>query len=325
VLAIAGIASAEEGEPSGPPAPEPLLDRTQQSVHSAVSRTAMHIDSWLGNEHEEVEPGLYDEAWGSVAPAILWDEFDGFQTRFRFRVTLPLPRTNERFDAFIGRVNRDEYVTERALPSGAFPRQYGPEEDEQTIFGIRYRDRPHDERGYFDLGTGIRLRFPLDPYVKGSYVYDLGSQQVLLLSLRETVFWQNSEKLGLTSRIDLSRVIEERWLFRWTGSATFSQRTDGVRGYSTLTTMRGLPRRRALAMEFFMNGETDAEVPLHDYGVKFGYRQSVVRDWLVLETRVSLSWPKEFRDQPRAPSWGVGIGFEMFFGTEQFLARPVTF
>ena len=38
-----------------------------------------------------------------------------------------------------------------------------------------------------------------------------------------------------------------------------------------------------------------------------------------------LTWPKELREQSREPSWGVGIGFEMFFGTDEFLARPVTF
>jgi hypothetical protein len=44
-----------------------------------------------------------------------------------------------------------------------------------------------------------------------------------------------------------------------------------------------------------------------------------------MELRSSFTYPKEFRWQPRKPSWGVGIGFEMFFGTDEFLARPVTF
>jgi hypothetical protein len=51
----------------------------------------------------------------------------------------------------------------------------------------------------------------------------------------------------------------------------------------------------------------------------------VLRDWLVLELRSSFTYPKEFVWQPRKPSWGVGVGFEMFFGTDEFLARPVTF
>src|SRR5690606_26462626 len=104
-LAIVRIAAAEEeAEHSPPPESQALLDRTQNGVHSAVSRTARRIDSIFGDD--EADPSLYDRASGSVAPALLWDEFDGFSTRFRFRVDLPLPQIDERFDAFIGRVNR---------------------------------------------------------------------------------------------------------------------------------------------------------------------------------------------------------------------------
>jgi len=40
---------------------------------------------------------------------------------------------------------------------------------------------------------------------------------------------------------------------------------------------------------------------------------------------VIVTWPREELTQAREPSWGVGIGFEMLFGTDDFLARPVTF
>jgi hypothetical protein len=89
--------------------------------------------------------------------------------------------------------------------------------------------------------------------------------------------------------------------------------------------LRGLPDRRAICAELFSEGEMDADVPLGDYGVKLAYRRSVSRDWLVLETRLSLTFPKDHPWQTREASWGVGVGLEMFFGTDQFLARPVTF
>jgi hypothetical protein len=299
---------------------DPWLDRTQRGLHQAVWRSAMRIDRVFGAEADE---SAYQKASGSLAPALLWDEFDGFQPKVRFRVNLPLPQLDERFNAFIGRVNRDEYVTERQLESGAFPRQYGPIEDDQTLFGIRYRE-PR-QGGRFEADAGLRVRTPLDPYVKASYRFERGASERTLLSLRETAFWQNSEEFGLTSRIDIERIFENRWLLRWTGSGTFSQETEGVRGYTALSVLRGFPNRRAIAAELFTGGELDADVPLGNYGAKIAYRRSVSRDWLILEMRSSLTWPKEHPEQPREPSWGVGIGFEMFFGTDEFLARPVTF
>ena len=236
---------------------------------------------------------------------------------------MPLPHLNARLHAFIGRVNRDEYVTERSPQSGAFAKQFGPIEDDQTLFGIRYREPK--QGGHFTGDAGIRLRTPPDPFVKGSYRFMRGSSERTLFSFRETAFWQNSEGFGFTSRLDIERIIKDTWMLRWTGSGTISQETEGVRGYTALTMMRGLPLRRAIAAEVFTTGEFDAPVPTENYGVKFAYRRSVARDWLVMETRVSCTFPREELTQQRITNWGIGIGFEMFFGTSEFLARPVTF
>lgn len=300
---------------------DPWIDRAHQGMFNAVWRSAMRMDSWFGGTSDEA---AYMNTTGSIAPALLYDEFDGFQPRLRFQVDVPLPQINERFHAFIGRVNRDEYVTEERPGSGAFARQYGgPADDDETLFGIRYRD-PKDG-GHWDADAGLRIRSPLDPFVKGSYKFDSGKSETHLVSFRETAFWQNTEKFGFTSRVDVETILRDVYLLRWTTSGTISQRSDGVKGYMSLIAMRGLPNRRAIAAELFSEGEMDAPVPLGDYGVKLAYRRSVMRDWLVLETRVSLTYPKDTPEQVRKATWGVGIGFEMFFGTDEFLARPVTF
>jgi hypothetical protein len=260
---------------------------------------------------------------GSIAPALLWDEYDGFQPRMRFSVDVPLPGMNERFHAFIGRVNRDEYVLEDEPSSGAFAQQYGPVEDDETLFGIRYRSPRQGDS--FEADAGVNLRFPLDPYVKGSYNFVKGKSDTTLFHFRQTVFWQNSEKLGVTSRLSAERAFGGVWMWRLTGSGTFSERSEGVRAFSSFQLLRGLPNRRAIAGELFVQGEMDDDVPLRNYGAKIAYRRSIARDWLVLETRLSLTYPREHPWEERKANWGVGVGLEMFFGTNEFLARPVTF
>jgi hypothetical protein len=312
----------EEDKPQGPPTDDELLDRVQENVYDMVWKSAMHVDRWFGSTEP---PAAYQGAQGSLTPALLWDEFHGFQPKLRFRVDLPLPQLNERFNAFVGRVDRNEYVAESSPDSGALQRTYGPADQEQTLAGISYRTPPR-QGSRFDAGAGVRLRFPLDPYVKGSYIYEHGESLTGLFSLRQTVFWQNSERSGTTTRIDLERFyLRNSWLLRWTTSASISERSQGVYGYSAITALRGLPNRRALAFEMGMNGESDADVPVQEYGFKVAYRQAVMRDWLVMEVRSSLTWPKDLPEQARKPSWGLGVGFEMFFGTDEFLARPITF
>ena len=315
---VIGVGTAKV--PMGYTSKDPWIDRAQRWVFQSVWRSAMRIDRVFG---AEVDESAYQEASGSIAPALLWDEFDGFQPKVRFNVNLPLPHLDERFHAFIGRVNRDEYVTERSLESGAFPRQYGPVEDDQTLLGLRFRSPKAG--AHFDADAGVRLNFPVDPFIKGSYRFFHGSSDKVLVSFRETAFWQNSEGAGFTSRVDIEKIFDYSWLARFTASGTISQESEGVRGYSALSVIHGMPNRRAIAAELFSSGEMDADVPLGDYGLKLAYRRSVSRDWLIMEIRTSLTWPKEEPTQIREATWGVGIGFEMFFGTDDFLARPVTF
>ena len=299
------------------------LDRTHSGVHALVWRSARKIDSMFGGNADDE---LYqDQTRGSITPAVLWDEFGGFSDKFRFRVKVPIPRIDERFDAFIGTFNREEYVTGREQESGAIPQQHagGQVGDDETLVGIRFRQPK--EGGRWESDAGLRIRSPLDPFVKGGWRYERGDPEHVRLTWRETVFWQNSEKFGLTSRLDLERVVDDKWTVRWIGSGTISQRTEGVRGYTSLTAYRGFGDQRAFGAQIFTAGEFDAAVPVGEYGLKVAYRQAILRDWLVLEIRPSLTWPKTEPSEPRKASWGLGIGIEMYLGGDKFEPRPATF
>lgn len=297
------------------------LDHTHTWVYEALWRSAMRVDDAFGSEHE---PSDYQRLYGSITPALLWDEFRGFQPKLRFQINVPLPQLDQRFNAIIGRVNPDEYITERARQSGAIPRQFGPPGDDETLFGVAYRSA-HQDSGDFGLGAGVRIRSPLDPYVKGDYTYAYGSPRALLLTYKQTVFWKQSEHAGTTTRIDLDHFLSPVALLRFTAAGTLSQKSQGLRGFADTSIMRSLPGRRALIGMLSIDWESRAPVALHEFGVAVGYRQSVFRDWLILEARSSLTWPKEVPGAPRVRSWGLGLGFEMLIGTTQFQALPVTF
>jgi hypothetical protein len=168
---------------------EAWLDRTRQTVYDTLWHSAMRVDRWFGSTEDEAE---YRKVYGSIAPAVLWDQHYGFATPFRFNVNLPLPQIDQRFHAFVGRFDPNEVATESSEPSGAFRRQYGPATEDQTLFGLAFH-QPSRQGGYFDAGAGMRVTLPPDPYLKGSYVYDRGASERGLFSLRETAFWQHSQ------------------------------------------------------------------------------------------------------------------------------------
>ncbi len=316
---------AVPSESTGPLLPEklPWLDDVHDFVYGTVWRSAMHFDRLFGSEEPDV---AYEQASGSVAPALLWDRYDGWRTLLRFIGYVPLPQLSESFHAFIGRVNPEEFISESQPASGAFPNPYAPYPQDKTLLGIQYA-QPQQQGAQWDAGVGLPVTLSrFDPYVKGGYLYQRGDPERGVLQWRQDLFYQDSQGgFGVTSRLDLQRLVSEGLLLAWTGSTTYAQRSYGWRSFSTLDAYLAFRNRRALVAELEVDGATQAPVPLHDYGWKIAYRRTILRDWLVLEVRTGLDFPKNYVFERREPSWGLGVGFEMMFGSDVFLARPITF
>jgi hypothetical protein len=310
------VAEPGEPDPCTPPIghenDEQWLDRMQRQLSTSGCKSARWIDGLFGQKADYDE---YRQVSGNIAPSLLWSEYDGFTARMRFRIDLPLPQYQGKVRAFVGRVDREEFVTERAEPSGALPRQFGATGDEQTLLGLGFGD--FGGTG-FDLGAGIRLTTPLDPFVKASYRWIFNLDSGSRIRVKPVVFWQQSEQFGVTTRVDYDRALAPDWYLRLTLSGTESGRSQGIRGYTNATVFHRLSDRKAMAVQVGVDGETQADVPLREYGVRTTYRQNILREWLVIELRASLTWPREERYEPRKPSWGAGLGFEMVFGPGTF-------
>ena len=87
-----------------------------------------------------------------------------------------------------------------------------------------------------------------------------------------------------------------------------------VRWFSSLTLYQNLGDGRAFAYEAGISGESDREVTVADYGLRAIYRRRIYLEWLFLELRSSITWPRETLLERREPNWGVGIALEMLFG-----------
>ena len=51
-----------------------------------------------------------------------------------------------------------------------------------------------------------------------------------------------------------------------------------------------------------------------DYGLRVIYRRRIHLEWLFLELRSSITWPRETLLETREADWGAGIALEMLFG-----------
>lgn len=281
-----------------------------------LSTTACASSAWLdGLFGDEMMYEDYRQTYGTVSVGSLWSDYDGFDPRLRFRIRLQLPQWNERFSAFFGRVGQDEYVSDVEDDFDALPsRQFGDLEDERMLLGLGYFD-PKRTGNDFDASVGVRLGTPVDPYVRARYEIVRHFADRNVFSVRTTPFWQNSEGVGVTLRSYLDRAWSDRFLTRWLNVGKYSEASEGVEWYSQMTLFQSVKDRTGLAWQAQIDGATGNEVPILRYAVRLIMRRQFQDlDWLFLELRGGVDWPRERLVEVREAGLELGIALEMQFG-----------
>jgi len=286
------------------------IDRVQYRLYRLTCSSASWFDGLFGNRRFDQE---YRQSHGFATLGTRWSERDGVDPVARFRARMNLPQISNKLNAFVGRIDQDEFVTESSPEGYALPAQFASRNEDDFLVGLGYRDSL-SKTGSFDTDVGVRVRWPPEPYVKGSYRYARPIGQRNLLRLRETAFWRQTERFGVTSSVDWDHAFDDRYLLRWSNAGTFSQVSEGVRWYSELILFHSMGERSAFAYQTFINGSSDAEVPLSSYGATVTYRQRVWREWLIIELQTGVDWPRYELTEERKANWLAGLAFELRYG-----------
>jgi hypothetical protein len=287
------------------------LDSVRAGLHRRVCASARWFDGLFGDprEHEET----YGESYGRVGVALAWDELDDFGVDARMRASLELPQLSQRFNAVIGREDPETFVKDSYDVITYLPGSFSDDTNAQWYAGLNYLARG-DSRTVVDVGAGVRLSTPLNPYVRARYRYYQPLSERVLLIPRATAFWENVDGFGVTLAADADWSIDDELLLRWANTLTFSEATEGVRWRSRLTLYQALDAKSALRYELSIQGETDGVEP--DYkGLRVTYRRSAWRDWFFLEFGASLFWADDEDPRERCEAClGATVGFELLFG-----------
>lgn len=291
-----------------------MLERVRRRLTITACASSAWLDSLFGNQLHYDE---YRATYGSVSAGTLWSEYDGFDPRLRFRARLQLPQWNERISAFAGRVGEEDYVSDTESDFDALPtRQFGGVEDESVLLGLGYSS-PSRTGNDFDAGVGVRVDLPMDPYAQTRYEIVRTFAEDYVFRARETVFWRNSEGFGSTTRFNIDRALSNRFLLRFNNVGKYTEETDGLEWVSEISLFQSVGARTGLAWQTYIAGLTDNEVPLTRYGARIIMRRQLNIDWLFLEVRGGVSWPRTYIWEGREASPEAGIALEMQFGKKE--------
>ena len=296
-------------ELEGPDAP--TLESFRTGVERSVCVTAWYFDSLFGvlPENEIVERR---RTHGRLRAGVEWDERDGFSEEFTLHAQVQMPIARQRLLAVFGR-DTDEAFVEGG--SGEFDSVAFTDEDEERswLLGLGYEPM-RGTRSRLQLGAGVRLRTPPDPYVQASYWYQDRLADNLLFRARQTVFWENEDGFGTATRLVFERALGDTRMLRWGNHLRISEATDGMRWNTNLTLFNALSASRAVALRGAIRGETGREVNPIEYQLLLIHRQRILREWLVLELRGGGGWIRQELSEPREFVPEAAVVLEMSFG-----------
>jgi len=289
---------------------EGWLDKSQEWIYEVTCDTAAWFDGFFGSARYDEQTG---QTYGRVGLSSFWDQRDGLDAKLRFRGTFALPALNDRAQLMVGKGDAEELIDERSTQWDTIPGNFNNIEDDSFLIGLGYTGK---RRTGFKVSVGARIRAPPEPYVKLRYRKHWSLTDTTMIGFRPLVYWKSEEKFGTTVHVDIDQMLTEHMMLRWAnyGNVAQGEEVRGVEWESSLFLFQALSNRRALTYRAMILGETDAPEPLTNYGFEFRYRQRIFREWLFLELLTSVTWPKEFIEEDRDANFGIGLGFEMYFG-----------
>lgn len=292
------------------PAEDSMIDDSQELLEETTCTAALWLDGLFGGERD-VEAAR--ETSGYLESSVGYSEFDGLQTRTRFKVDAELPNLKERASVFIGRDDQSDVERDRS-ETFAVRSRFQELDDDAFLAGFGYSLPDDGQKLRTDYRVGAaNLREPR-AFLQGRLRYLAYEDANDIVNLRATLFYNTRDGLGVTGGSNYGRGLGNSTLVRVANTLTVSQKTEGLDWVSALILYQNLRDERALAWETFIRGQTDEPEPLSEYGLRQIYRQPLDPRKLYLELLVGYTWPRSDPEQPREGSAEAAVQLELLFG-----------
>jgi hypothetical protein len=293
-----------------------MVDETRRRLHETVCGAALWFDGLFGEGNLAAARSTH----GRIELINAYSEFEGNDTRVRFRAQARLPALERRVSAFIGRDNDEDFVRDRSEGQGLRSQASEIEQIDDWFAGLGYRiEDVWGVKTDFQVGVHGLSSPTVFARLRGSRAFVLGEKDAIYQRL--TPFVNNRDGVGITSSTDVDHTLTPSRLLRWGTAGTVTQKSPGLEWRTALLLFQSLSARRAIAYEIFERGATAAPEPLAEYGVRTIYRQPLFHARMYANFLLGYSWPRTDPTLPREGSVGTSIGLELPFGDRPADAR----
>jgi len=301
------IKNGEDAEDISPAAPDAhennIIDAVQGSTSSRIVTLARWVDSFFDDPEYAVQEAT---ARASINQDINFYRNLDPSYRTYVRASAVLPNLNRKFRLIFEGDNDPTTLqdTEDIDPDTVEPKKDSVDDNTlrlQYIFLERY---------YLDLRLtgGIRLKetdLYIGPRVK--FRTHIGSKWEASLSQR--IYWYTTNTLRTKTELRFDHILGEHNLFRQAFSTDWDEekhQTEGFRNTVTSSITQPIKRSAAFRYAWSSSYQTRPDPRWTSTTLSVGYRQSVWRDWIIVEVTPFVTWEEDFNWDPK-PGFTIAL------------------
>lgn len=288
------------------------IDNLRSSTHGGLCNSIRWIDGLFGNEHE-----FNDEDFrGKVSIGFRQDEDHGLDPRLRVKLRTKLPNVSNRFNAFVGRVEEDSFISNTEVDKNQLNTvglRSVDDDDPEWLVGIGYRN-PNKRDNGFDFSIGAKLSSGLNPYAKLAHRYVYSPDVKNFWKSTQTLFWRQDEGYGFSSNLDYIHLLNDQDILKWDIGAKYTEEKEQWEWITSGTWHHSFNDKKGFTTRSYVRGEEKSPVSIPEFGVTFSYIRPFLRPWLALETGIDFRWEKELPEDEYKSNTRIGFQFEMQLG-----------
>ncbi|CAH1044444.1 hypothetical protein [Halomonas sp. TD01] len=289
---------------------EARVEPFRARIGNWVDNTSRNIDSFFGGDQSA---SADNRSYLRLGQEIDWMEGEGTNGDISVRYRIDLPTTEDRLRLII---ESDPEESQGTLADQGSGRLYNDQRDRRTsTFGLDWLEsRDKRENWSNRFGAGVRLRLPLDPYVRftSERLWDFKDSPWQLESFNR-LSWFNNSGYSARTEWDIGRPLSANRHLRFITNVQWREEEDTLEYSEVVQLNQRLNRRSALRYSAIAIGESLSNPRMTNYYLQTRYRRDIHKGILFADVIPELHFQREVSYDPR---WAMTLRVEMYFQRE---------
>lgn len=276
----------------------------EKRIAGWVDNTARSIDRFFGTDDAW---RVDNESYLRVIDDTRWGDGDGISHEFRPRLRLDLPTASKRLRLLV----ESDAAEERTAAEEAIPGlQTSEDKRRTTVFGVGTNFEGWFPEWKKQLQSGVRVRLPLDPYVRFIARRDVPLGGKWELNSYNRLAWFNSDGYSAKSALTVGEPIAANWRLYYSTNLAWREERDYLEFAQSANLAHVLSSHSAITYTTGLTGRSFSQPDIEKYFLAANYRHNIARQLIYFDVIPELGFADEDDFKPR---FALTLRLELYF------------